>query len=84
MSRWKQVFVAAKEFPNQSFCAIAEDGISRLFCHGDSQAFDPIRVAACYDGKEPRTSSGALFINNPIAAFAGDLFRSPVRVCFHG
>jgi hypothetical protein len=83
VSRGKQVFIAAEEFPNQPLCAIAKDGISRLFCDGDSQASDPIRVAAGYDGKEPRTSSDPLFINNPIAALAGDLFCPAVRLCFH-
>lgn len=83
VSRGKQVFIAAEEFPNQSFRTISKNGVARFFCDGDSQAFDSIRVAAGYDGKESRTSSDPLFVNNPIAAFICDLFRSSERLCFH-
>jgi hypothetical protein len=83
MPRGKQVFVAAEEFPNQSFHAIAKNGVARFFRNSDSQAFDSIRVAACYNSKESRTSPDPLFVNNPIAALIGDLFRSTVRLLFH-
>lgn len=76
MPRWKQVFVAAEEFPNQSFYPITKNGIARFFRYGDSQAFDSIRVAAGYESKESRTSSVPLFVYNPIAAFVGYSFRS--------
>jgi len=52
MSRGKQVFVAAEEFPNQSFCSIAENGVTRFFRDGNAQASTFIRVAAGYNGKE--------------------------------
>jgi len=83
MLRGKQVFVAAEEFPNQSFHPITKNGISRFLRDGHSQAFDSIRVAACYHGKGSRTSSNPLFVNNPISAFIGDLIRSPERLRFH-
>ncbi len=83
MFRGKQVFIAAEEFSNQSFRTISKNGVTRFFCDGDSQAFDSIRVAAGYNGKESRTSSDPLFVNNPITAFICDLFRSSERLCFH-
>ena len=83
MSRGKQIFVAAEEFPNQPFHSIAKNGVARFLRDGDSQAFDAVGVAACYGGKESRTSPDPLFVNNPIAAFIGDLFRSSERLCFH-
>jgi len=76
MSRGKQVFIAAEEFPNQSFCSIAKNGVARFLCDSDSQTFEPIRVAAGYDGKESRTSPDPLFVNNPIAAFVSYFFCS--------
>lgn len=83
MARWKQVLVAAEEFSNQSFHAIAKNGVTRFFCNGDAQTSGSIRVAARYCGKESWTSSGPLFINIPIAGFTGDFFRSPERLRFH-
>ena len=52
MFRWKQVFVAAEEFPNQPFRSIAKNGVARFLRNGDAQTFSAIRVAACYRGKE--------------------------------
>ena len=83
VSRGKQVFIAAEEFPNQSFCPIAKNSVACFFRDGYSEAFDSIRVAAGYHCKESRTSPDPLFVNNAIAAFIGYLFRSPVRLSFH-
>jgi hypothetical protein len=83
MFRWKQVFVAAEEFPNQPFRPVAENGVARFFRDGDSQAFGAIRVAACYHGKESRTSPDPLIVNNPIPAFVGDFFCSSERLRLH-
>ncbi len=83
MARGKQVLVAAEEFSNEPFESIAENGLARFFGDGDAQTSDAHRVAADYDGKETRTSSDPLFVNNPIAAFVSDLFRSSERLCFH-
>ena len=79
----KQVFVAAEEFPNQSFYPITKNSVACFFCDGDSDAPGSIRVAAYYHGKELRTSSAPLFVNNLIAAFICDFFRSSERLCFH-
>jgi hypothetical protein len=79
----KHVFVAAEEFPNQSFYPIAKNSITRFFCDGDSDAPGSIRVAAYDHGKELRTSSDPLFVNNLIAAFIRDFFRSSERLFFH-
>ena len=79
----KQVFVAAEEFPNQSFYPITKNSVACFFCDGDSDAPGSIRVAAYDHGKELRTSSAPLFVNNLIAAFIRDLFRSSERLCFH-
>jgi len=83
MPRGKQVFIAAEEFTNQSFCAIAKNSVARFFRDGDAQAFDSIRVAAFYHGEELRTSPDPLFVNNPIAALISDFFRSSERLRFH-
>jgi hypothetical protein len=78
----KQVFVTAEEFPNQSFYPIAKNSVARFFCDGDSDAPGSIRVAAYYHGKELRTSSAPLFVNNLIAALICDFFRFSERLCF--
>ena len=83
MACGKQVFVAAEEFPNQSFYPVAKNSVARFFCDGDSDSPGSIRVAAYDHGKELRTSSAPLFVNNLIAAFIRDLFRSSERLCFH-
>jgi len=83
MFRGKQVFVAAEEFPDQSFCSIAKNSVARFFRDGYSQAFDSVRVAACYHRKESRTSPDPLFVNIPIITSIRDLFRSSVRLRFH-
>ena len=83
MSRWKQVFVAAEEFPKKSFHSVAKNGVARFLRDGNSQASGSVRVAAGYESKESRTSSDPLFVNGPITAFTGHLFRSSERLCFH-
>lgn len=83
MFRGKQVFVAAEEFPNESFKSISKNSIARFFRNGYSQAFDCIRVAACYHCKEARTSPDPLIVNNPISAFISNSIRSPERLRFH-
>ena len=83
MSRWKQVFVAAEEFPKKSFHSVAKNGVARFLRDGNSQASGSVRVAAGYESKESRTSSDPLFVNGPITAFTGHLFRSSERLRFH-
>jgi hypothetical protein len=83
ISRGKQIFIAAEEFPKKSFYSISENSVACLFGYGDAQAFDSHRVAACYHGKEPRTFPDPLFVNIPIPALVGNLFRSSVRLRFH-
>ena len=83
MPRWKQVLVAAEEFPKKPFHSIAKNGVARFLRDGDSQAFGALRGAADYESKESRTSSDPLFVNGPITAFTGNLFRSSERLRFH-
>ena len=49
MSRWKQVFVAAEEFPKKSFHSVAKNGVARFLRDGNSQASGSVRVAAGYE-----------------------------------
>mgnify|MGYP007040048941 FL=1 len=83
MPRWKQVLVAAEEFPKKPFHSIAKNGVARFLRDGNSQAFGALRVAAGYERKESRTASDPLFVNGPITALTGYLFRSSERLCFH-
>ena len=83
LSRWNQVFVAAEEFPKKYFHSVAKNGVARFLRDGNSQASGSVRVAAGYESKESRTSSDPLFVNGPITAFTGHLFRSSERLCFH-
>jgi len=41
----KQRFIQTKKLPQQSFNSIPFDGVARFFWYGNSQPFDPLRVA---------------------------------------
>ena len=79
----KQALVKAKEFPDKSFYSVSFNGVSRFFCYGNSEPFNPLSIAACYGRKMLRTSPHPLVINYFKSSSVSYPFRFPVRLFLH-
>jgi hypothetical protein len=79
----KQALVESKKFSDESFDSVSLYRVSRFFCDGKSESFNPVGIAACYDRKMFGTSPHPLLINCSKPACVGYPFRFPVNLLLH-
>lgn len=79
----KQILVESKKFSDESFDSVSLNRVSRFFCDGESESFNPVGIRACYDRKMFGTSPHPLLINFFKPACVGYPFRFPVNLLLH-